>query len=109
MHFFVASSVSGLPHKVWHIVNRGRKAGKIKSPVGFRPRRGKRTRPRSLHVRQFQGFEPDVVFLPKGTYVRGIEPRNFYETTLNKLLFNLFRSGRFKKWKVTDKEVNNDD
>jgi len=109
MHFFVADSRTGQPHEVWHVVNRGRKAGKVKKTFAFRPRSGgPRTTPRSLNLRPYQGEENDLVFVNKGAHLRAIEAREFYDTAMNKLLFSLFSSGRYRDWQVKNKEVNND-
>lgn len=103
MHFFVAGK-SGKPHKVWHIVNKGRATGPLKSNIRFHPRHGTRTTPGSLALRPFQG-EDTVEFRSKGYIMKGFEGRHFYDTAINKIIFDLFAGGRFNVWEVKDKGV----
>lgn len=108
MHFFVAEANTAKPHEVWHIVNRGREGGRIKSNIVFQPRRGTRTSRGSLHLKPFQGYEGDLVFRSKGTFLAGFEGRHFYDTAMDQLIFKLFAGGRFRDWEVNKKEVKDD-
>lgn len=76
----------GKPHFVWHIIAFGRPAfTQRRTSPPIRERKGMRTKPRRLEVEGFPGFTGKNFVVRKGTRVRGIKARRWYQIAGRKL------------------------
>jgi hypothetical protein len=108
MHFLVVDS-GGRPHKVWHIVNRGRKTGILKKNIVFNPRTNPRNRtfPGKVTTKPWSGAKAGKQFMSKGTKLEGFEGREFYKTVLDLLVKTFDRAKWSRNYTITKKKFLN--
>ena len=113
MHFLVADGSSRKPHRIWHIINRGRKSFVAKKTTRFRGTKAPRTGTdksgnyeRKLEVTKYAG-EGDWVIIPRGKRYGKIRGRHFYDETVARLKKQPLRRAKYKFLEVTTFEVDN--
>lgn len=101
---FVVDIYTQKPHRVWHFINGGTKSRVLKKAISFRDRLENRTTPDDMYAKPFAGYnynsyQDEWVFVPKGKRVKGVKARNWYKNTLNHLMkyyySNLYKA---KNW-----------
>jgi hypothetical protein len=112
MHFLVADGSSKKPHRIWHIINRGREPFTAKRDHKFRNLKSPRTGPkggtgrRTLEVRQFGEYD-NWVTMRKGRRYGRIKGREFYKETVSRLKKKTLRPRKNGFLEITKLEVNN--
>ena len=88
---FMSVMGTGVRHKVWHIIENGRKPYKAKKWQRFPLRFDVRTTPNSYEVKPFAGWSGEWASIAPGKTVGGFEGRNFYQAIVNDLIKEIGR------------------